>query len=216
MRLRGRTKLAFAAVLALAVCALTASAGTATGASAAASSLIPISGTGSPQTGEFTPSGPGDVTTAEFAGQGDGEGADAYNGNIVDRSLSTGSGNGVSVNSGKKAKSNPTFNFGFEGLNHYQQRYSRGGNQFSVEPPDQGMCAGNGYVVEAVNDVFNVFNAVDGRIGSAGQHRDEHRRGLPEEREPRGRPELVLRVPARDQPVDRRAGAVRDRPELPL
>ena len=162
MRLRGRTKLAFAAVLALAVCALTASAGTATGASAAASSLIPISGTGSPQTGEFTPSGPGDVTTAEFAGQGDGEGADAYNGNIVDRSLSTGSGNGVSVNSGKKAKSNPTFNFGFEGLNHYQQRYSRGGNQFSVEPPDQGMCAGNGYVVEAVNDVFNVFSQATG------------------------------------------------------
>ena len=50
------------------------------------------------------------------------------------------------------------FKIGFEGLNHYQQRYSRGGNQFSVEPPDQGMCVGNGYVVEAVNDVFNVFN----------------------------------------------------------
>jgi hypothetical protein len=47
-------------------------------------------------------------------------------------------------------------------LNHYQQRYSRGGNQFSVEPPDQGMCAGNGYVVEAVNDVFNVYNASTG------------------------------------------------------
>ena len=162
MRLRGRTKLAFAAVLALAVCALTASAGTATGASSAASSLIPISGTGSPQTGEFTPSGPGDVTTAEFAGQGGDEGADAYNGNIVDRSLSTGSGHGASVNSGKKAKSNPVFNFGFEGLNHYQQRYSRGGNQFSVEPPDQGMCVGNGYVVEVVNDVFNVFSQTTG------------------------------------------------------
>jgi hypothetical protein len=161
MRLRRRTKLAFAAVLALAVCALTASAGTATGASAAGSSVIPISGTGSPQTGDFTPSGSGDVTTAEFAGQGD-EGADAYNGNIVDRSLSTGPGNGASVTSGKKAKSNPTFNFGFDGLNHYQQRYSRGGNQFSVEPPDQGMCAGNGYVVEAVNDVFNVYNAATG------------------------------------------------------
>jgi hypothetical protein len=163
MRLRGRTKLAFAAVLALAVCALTASAGTATGASSAASSLIPRVGTGGPQTGEFTPSGSGDVTSAEFPGQGDGEeGVDAYSGNIVDRSLSTGPGNGVSVNSGKKAKSNPTFNFGFEGLNHYQQRYSRGGNQFSVEPPDQGMCAGNGYVLEAVNDVLNVFSASTG------------------------------------------------------
>src|SRR5581483_12363408 len=64
----------------------------------------------------------------------------------------------ASVSSGKKAKSNPTFNFSFEGLNHYQQRYARGGNQFSVEPPDQGMCVGNGYIVEAVNDVLNVFN----------------------------------------------------------
>ncbi len=66
------------------------------------------------------------------------------------------------MNSGQKAKSNPTFNSGFEGLNHYQQRYSRGGNQFSVEPPDQGMCVGNGYVVEAVNDVLNVFDAASG------------------------------------------------------
>src|SRR5205823_2628697 len=36
--------------------------------------------------------------------------------------------------------------------------YARGGNQFTVEPPDQGMCVGNGYVVEAVNDVLNVLN----------------------------------------------------------
>jgi hypothetical protein len=40
--------------------------------------------------------------------------------------------------------------FGFEGLNHYQQRCSRGGNQFSVEPPDQGLCVGNGDVVEVI------------------------------------------------------------------
>src|SRR5205807_3687436 len=162
MRLRGRTKVGLIAVLVLAVCALTASAGTATGASAAAS-LVPLAGTGSPQAGDFTPSGVGDATQAEFPGQGDEEqGPDAYSGNIVDRSLSTGPGNGASVNSGKKAKSNPIFNFGFEGLNHYQQRYSRGGNQFSLEPPDQGMCVGNGYVVEAVNDVFNVYDSGTG------------------------------------------------------
>jgi hypothetical protein len=132
-------------------------------ASAGGGSQIPIAGTGSPQTGAFTPSGSGDVTGGEFAGGGDSEeGPDAYGGTIVDRSLSTGGGQGVSVNSGKKAKSNPTFNFGFEGLNHYQQRYSRGGNQFSVEPPDQGMCAGNGDIVEVVNDVFNVYSAATG------------------------------------------------------
>jgi hypothetical protein len=120
---------------------------------------IPIGGTGSPQTGGFTPSA-GDVTQDEFpTGEESDEGPDPYNGTI---SFSTGAGGGPSVLSGKKAKSNPTFNFGFEGLNHYQQRFARGGNQFSVEPPDQGMCAGNGYIVEAVNDVFNVFSASTG------------------------------------------------------
>jgi hypothetical protein len=159
MKLRGRTKLALLAVLALAVCALTASTGTATGASAA--SAVPLAGTGSPQTGAFTP---WDGSAGEeFANEADDEESpDPYSGNIVDRSLSGGAGNGASASSGKKAKSNPTFNFGFQGLNFYQQRYSRGGNQFSVEPPDQGMCASSGYIVEAVNDVLNVFNASDG------------------------------------------------------
>src|SRR5207247_10048482 len=71
-------------------------------------------------------------------------------------------GRGSSVNSSLKAKSNPEFNVGFEGLNHYQQRYTRGGNQFSLEPPDQGLCVGNGYVLETVNDVLNVYSAATG------------------------------------------------------
>jgi hypothetical protein len=160
MRLRGRTKLALLAVLALAVVALTASAGTATGASSAAASLIPRVGTGGPQTGPFTPWD--GISGDEIAGGEEEEGPDAYGGNIVDRSLSGGPGNGASASSSRRAKSNPTFNLGFQGLNHYQQRYSRGGNQFSVEPPDQGMCAGNGYVVEVVNDVFNVYSQANG------------------------------------------------------
>jgi hypothetical protein len=128
-------------------------------ASAGATRQIPSSGTTSPQTGAFTPSGGSDLTQAEFPGQLDeADGPGAYPGTIVNRSLSQGSGSGVSVNSGKKAKSNPTFVTGFEGLNLYQQRYARGGNQFTVEPPDQALCVGNGYVVEAVNDVLNVFN----------------------------------------------------------
>src|SRR5919198_4810279 len=107
----------------------------------AESRQIPVSGTGSAQTGDFTPSGAGDVTQDEFpTGDESAEGPDPYDGTI---SFSNGVGGGPSVNSGKKAKSNPTFNFGFQGLNFYQQRYARGGNQFSVEPPDQGMCVGN-------------------------------------------------------------------------
>src|ERR687885_1877744 len=127
----------------------------------AESRQIPIGGTGSAQTGGFTPSGPGDATDEEFAtDESDAdEGPDPYEGTI---SLTDGAGGGPSVNSGKKAKSNPTFNTGFEGLNFYQQRYARGGNQFSVEPPDQAMCAGNGYVVEAVNDVLNVYSQASG------------------------------------------------------
>jgi len=129
--------------------------------SAAAGTQISLAGTGSPQTGDFTASGAEDVTQAEFPGQEDEEDGSPgpYPGTITDRSLSNGTGNAVSVNSGKKAKSNPTFNTGFEGLNLYQQRYARGGNQFTVEPPDQALCVGNGYVVEAVNDVLNVFNS---------------------------------------------------------
>ena len=120
---------------------------------------IPNGGTTSPLTGEYTPSGSNDATQAEFPGQLDEPaGPGPYPGTIVNRSLSQGHGNGASINSGKKAKSNPSFVTGFEGLNLYQQRYARGGNQFTVEPPDQALCVGNGFVVEAVNDVLNVFN----------------------------------------------------------
>jgi len=119
---------------------------------------VPLAGTGSPQTGDAPPSGDGDATQVEFpTTDQDGTGAYVYDG-VIDRSLSSGVGNGVSANSGKKAKSNPQLNLSFEGLNHYQQRYARGGNQFSLEPPDQGLCVGNGYVVEATNDVINVYN----------------------------------------------------------
>ena len=44
----------------------------------------------------------------------------------------------------------------FDGINHRQQRLTNGGNQFSLEPPDQGLCVGNGHVVEAVNDAIQV------------------------------------------------------------
>src|SRR5207249_4587882 len=65
---------------------------------------------------------------------------------------------GIGVTSAQRAKSNPQVVKSFEGLNHYQQRYSRGGNQFSIEPPDQGLCVGNGFVLEMLNDVVNIFN----------------------------------------------------------
>jgi len=51
-------------------------------------------------------------------------------------------------------------NTSFDGMNHYDQRFgsSAGTNQFSLEPPDQGLCAGNGFVVETINDVIRVYS----------------------------------------------------------
>jgi hypothetical protein len=46
----------------------------------------------------------------------------------------------------------------WEGLNHFQQRFANGGNQFSLEPPDQGLCVGGTSVFETVNDVMAVYN----------------------------------------------------------
>jgi hypothetical protein len=147
-------------LLALTLCVAAGVASGAASGKAGSTSQIPLAGTGSPQTGDFTASGSGDVTQAEFPGQVDeADGPGPYPGTIVDRSLSTGVGNGASTKSGQKGKSKPKFVTGFEGLNLFQQRYARGGNQFTVEPPDQALCVGGGYELEAVNDVLNVFNA---------------------------------------------------------
>ncbi|MEP7333229.1 MAG: hypothetical protein ABI692_14195 [Terracoccus sp.] len=50
----------------------------------------------------------------------------------------------------------------FAGLNARDQRTANQGNQFSVEPPDQGLCVGGGHVVEAVNTVLRVYDTHGG------------------------------------------------------
>ena len=52
---------------------------------------------------------------------------------------------------------------GFTGLTHRDQRFANGGNQFSHEPPDQGLAVGNDFVMEAVNCAINIYN-VDGVV----------------------------------------------------
>lgn len=47
---------------------------------------------------------------------------------------------------------------GFNGLTHMQQRLSNGGNQFSIEPPSPSIAAGNGYILEGVNNAVQVYN----------------------------------------------------------
>jgi len=47
---------------------------------------------------------------------------------------------------------------GFNGITHRDQRLADNGNQFSLEPPDQGLAVGNGLVVEAVNNAISVYD----------------------------------------------------------
>jgi hypothetical protein len=103
-------------------------------------------------------SGADGIAWPEFSGTETAQGAPPYTGSIIDRSHSRGTGHGSSDNGRGKAPSNPQVTFSFDGLNHRQQRLANGGNQFSIEPPDQGLCVGNGFVMESLNDVLQVYS----------------------------------------------------------
>ena len=45
----------------------------------------------------------------------------------------------------------------FDALNHFDSRYNDGGNQFSGEPPDQGLCASTTREFEIVNSAVQVY-----------------------------------------------------------
>jgi len=55
-----------------------------------------------------------------------------------------------------------SMSFGFPGLTHRDQRLAGTGiyadSQFNLEPPDQGLAAGKGFILEAVNDALAVFD----------------------------------------------------------
>jgi hypothetical protein len=63
---------------------------------------------------------------------------------------------------GTPVVSNPGGATGFNGLSHVDQRLAGTGvyanTQFSLEPPDQGLCVGNGFVIEPINTAFAVYN----------------------------------------------------------
>jgi hypothetical protein len=103
----------------------------------------------------------GDSDSVDLAGLGSGQ-------TVMNRTVAKGQGQGQEQAESPKAKSNPELVLSFTGLNHRDQRLANNGNQFSVEPPDQGLCAGNGFVLETVNDVMRVFdtsgNALTGAV----------------------------------------------------
>ncbi len=76
----------------------------------------------------------------------------------INRSIARHSGRGEDVNEGRRSKSNPTLKLSFDALKFRDQRLANGGNQFSVEPPDQALAVGNGYVLEAVNNVLRIWD----------------------------------------------------------
>src|SRR4026207_1734581 len=99
------------ALLAMSLMSTATAAARGSGASPGDSRSLVNGGTIAPSTGSFVPSTSPDLLTDEFAGdeENDEEGAEdeEFDGEIVDRTLSGGNGavNGVSANSGIKAKS---------------------------------------------------------------------------------------------------------------
>jgi hypothetical protein len=109
---------------------------------------------------------PDEIDAAVNGGDADGNNGSAA-GVGINRSLpGTKTGNGKPVSS--KPKSNPELGTHFQGLNFHDQRFANGGNQFSVEPPDQGLCAGNGFVLETVNDVLQVYDTAGNALLNGG------------------------------------------------
>jgi hypothetical protein len=71
-------------------------------------------------------------------------------------------GEGPPVPGAPRPRTTPHLALSFEGLNHRDSRLAFGGNQFSGEPADQGLCVGNGYLLETVNSALRVYDAVSG------------------------------------------------------
>lgn len=82
----------------------------------------------------------------------------------VNRTIAKQHGVGVHNSGAVKFKSNPTLTLSYDALNLFQQRYANGGNQFTIEPPDQGLCVGNGYVLETINDVLQVSDTSGNKL----------------------------------------------------
>ncbi|HYM22042.1 MAG TPA: hypothetical protein VEU08_02500 [Vicinamibacterales bacterium] len=123
--------------------------------------LISASGTTTlPQLATGT-DGEGPELDQGMADSGDDQDKDTNAGGfpMVNRTIAAGPGPGAPAQGSARAKSNPELMTSFQGLNFHDQRFANGGNQFSVEPPDQGLCAGAGYVLESANDVLRVFDA---------------------------------------------------------
>jgi hypothetical protein len=112
---------------------------------------------------------PDDQFDEAVMGDADGSGGDDADEGINRTLPGAVTGNGRPVNPNKRAKSNPELGTHFAGLNFHDQRYANGGQQFAVEPPDQALCAGNGFVLEVVNDVLQIHDRAGHPLLNGGQ-----------------------------------------------
>jgi hypothetical protein len=92
------------------------------------------------------------------------------NRSLSSKAKSTRVGPGLSgISAANTAISNAAGATSFSGINHNQQRFGvSGGNQWSLEPPDQALCVGNGFVFEAVNNAVAVYGTDGTPLGSDG------------------------------------------------
>ncbi|MGI8524044.1 MAG: hypothetical protein ACR2K3_12170 [Nocardioides sp.] len=67
-----------------------------------------------------------------------------------------------------------------DGLTLKDQRTSNGGNSFSLEPPDQGLCVGSGQVIESVNNVFSIYSTGGQKISNTQSFDPFWNNGTPE------------------------------------
>ncbi|MGJ7512255.1 hypothetical protein [Variovorax sp. GT1P44] len=76
---------------------------------------------------------------------------------LINRSIARRRGRGESIfgEDGPREERRLT---GFDGLSFSDQQLANNGNRIAFEPPDQGLCVGNGFVLESVNDVSRVFD----------------------------------------------------------
>lgn len=147
----GKARGVSAAVVTAIVCAAVASAASADPMTVPSSGTAAFRTTGPPGTGDLF-DGPELRKIDEEGESGDGEAPSEPGGfPFPPKPLQT-----PRVQSAGLADANPQLGTSFNGLTSRDQRLANGGNQFSVEPPDQALCVANGSALESVNTVIRV------------------------------------------------------------
>jgi hypothetical protein len=124
----------------------------------------PLAASRGVQQPELAPTFEGIEQSEGVAANGNGKSAEAQdkkalraaNKRFINRSIATARGLGVGIAPVGVQAGDPLKTW--DGLRFFDQRFANGGNQFSVEPPDQGLCVSPTYVLESVNDVLRVYN----------------------------------------------------------